>query len=360
MALYAWCTAVVRRPQRNGLPGAHRLDDAAEGQFVGTQKESSCMPSYREAIVARFWRYQKEAFRDRPEIFERPDMGNGRPPVFLHHAADSNVIMAPHISGVDRSRLLREIPPRERHRWFRSMSSSQAIALSVFGNLKVYGHLDLLNGLHDEQGRPIFGDETIISENFRMEYTVDSLEEPRPTSLDALITGKHSVAIECKLTEPEVGSCSRPNLTDKDSNYKKDFCDGTYTVQRGRTSRCSLTEIGVKYWDHIPRVFNWPADVDWAPCPLRANYQLVRNLLAVSVPSDSMLSRAGHVVLVYDERNPAFQKDGKGNIAYEETKNALREPKRLRRCSWQQLARAIREEKCLSWLSGQLEAKYGI
>ena len=173
------------------------------------------MSGYRDAMVARFWRYQKEAFRDRPEIFERPDMGDGRPPVFLRHAAESNVLMAPDISGEDRSRLLREIPPRERHRWFRSMSSSQAIALSVFGNLKMYGLLGLLNGLHDEQGRPIFGDEAITPENFRMEYKVDSLGEPRPTSLDALITGKHPVAIECKLTEPDVGSCSRPNLTNK-------------------------------------------------------------------------------------------------------------------------------------------------
>jgi len=64
---------------------------------------------------------------------------------------------------------------------------------------------------------------------------------------------------------------------------------------------------------------------------LRANYQLVRNLLAVSVPSDAMPSGAGHVVLVHDERNPAFQAGGKGYTAYEETRNALHEPERLKR-----------------------------
>jgi hypothetical protein len=82
--------------------------------------------------------------------------------------------------------------------------------LSVFGNLKMYNLLGLLNGLTDEKGRPIFGGEAITPENFRMEYKVDSLGEPRPTSLDALIVGKHPVAIECKLTESDVGSCSRP------------------------------------------------------------------------------------------------------------------------------------------------------
>jgi hypothetical protein len=315
---------------------------------------------YRKAMVDRFWRYQKEAFRDRPEIFERPDMGDGRPPVFLRHAAESNVLMAPDISKEDRSRLLREIPPRERHRWFRSMSSSQAIALSVFGNLKVNGFLGLLNGLHDEQGHPIFGDEAITPENFRMEYKVDSLGEPMPTSLDALIAGKHPIAIECKLTEPEVGSCSRPRLTKHDSNYEKDLCDGTYSVQRGRATRCSLTEIGVKYWSHVPRFFKWTADADLAPCSLRTNYQLVRNLLAVSIPSEAMPTGAGHVVLVYDERNPAFQKGGKGYEAYEETRNALLEPDRLKRCSWQQISDHIRKEMRLSWLADQLGAKYGI
>lgn len=121
-----------------------------------------------------------------------------------------------------------------------------------------------------------------------------------------------------------------------------------------------MTEIGVEYWSHVPRVFKWTADADLVPCPLRANYQLVRNLLAVSVPSDAMPSGAGHVVLVYDERNPAFQAGGKGYTAYEETRNALHEPERLKKCSWQQIARLMREEMRLPWLADQLEDKYGI
>jgi hypothetical protein len=294
------------------------------------------------------------------EFFERPEMPDGRPPVFHKHADAFNVLMAPDIPPGDRTSLMGYLPARERHRWFRSMTSSQVIALSVFGNLKLYGFLGILNEIYDEDGSPIFRKEAITSEKFQMEYKVDSLGEKRPTSLDALITGKHPVAIECKLMESEVGSCSRPRLTKHDTNYEKDLCDGTYTAQRSRKSKCSLTEIGVRYWDHVPGVFKWPADADLAPCPLRANYQLVRNLLAVSVPSDVMPSGSGYVVLVCDERNPAFQKGGKGHIAYEETRNALHEPGRLRKCSWQQIVRLIREKKDLSWLADQLEAKYGI
>ena len=316
--------------------------------------------SYRDDMVARFWKYQKEAFRSSMKFFERPEMPDGRPPVFHKHADAFNVLMAPDISPEDRARLMGYIPMRERHRWFRSMSSSQAIALSVFGNLKVYGFLDLLKELQDEHGRPIFGKEAITPKNFRMEYKVESLGEPRPTSLDALITEKDPVAIECKLMESEVGSCSRPRLTKRDSNYEMDFCDGTYTFQRGRVERCSLTEIGVKYWTYVPRIFKWKSDADLDPCPLRANYQLVRNVLAVSAPSDVKPSGEGHVVFVYDDRNPAFQRVGKGYAAYEETKNALHAPDRLRKCSWQQIGRLIRGEKGLSWLADHLEAKYGI
>jgi hypothetical protein len=304
--------------------------------------------------------FQKEAFRDRMEIFERPKMPDGRPPVFKKDACAFNVLIAPDISPNDRGCLLGEIPARERHYWFRSMSSSQAIALSVFGNLKIYGCLDLLNELHDEQGSPIFGEEVITSENFRMEHKVESLGEQMPTSLDALITGRHPVAIECKLMETEVGSCSRPRLTKRGFNYERDLCDGTYTTQRGRATRCSLTEIGVKYWEYVPRVFKWTADADLSPCPLRANYQLVRNLLAVSVPSDAMPFGEGHVVIVYDNRNPAFREGGKGYAVYEETRDALREPERLKRCSWQQIVRLIRGEKRLLWHADQIEAKYGI
>jgi hypothetical protein len=86
----------------------------------------------------------------------------------------------------------------------------------------------------------------------------------------------------------------------------------------------------------------------------------VRNLLAVSVPSKVMRAGAGHVVLVYDERNPAFQEGGKGDAAYVETRNALLESDRLKKCSWQQIVRNIREEKRLSWLADQLAVKYGI
>ena len=231
----------------------------------------------------------------------------------------------------------------------------------MFGNLIVYGHINILRDLKDDEGLSLFGDSALSAENFIMEQKVNYLGEPRQTSLDGYISGDYQIAIECKFTEQEVGMCSRPGLRPGVSNYEKDHCDRTYSVQRGRKERCSLTEIGVKYWKYVPQLFTWANDKDIDPCPLYMNYQLVRNVLAAGVRPDGTVSPGyGHVVLVYDERNPAFQEDGNGEIAYTQVKSALLEPGMLRRCSWQQITQHLRKQNVLSWLTEGLELKYGL
>jgi hypothetical protein len=94
---------------------------------------------------------------------------------------------------------------------------------------------------------------------------------------------------------------------------------------------------------------------------LNKNYQLVRNILAVGVKEDrSVSTENSHVVLIYDERNPAFMSGGVGFIAYSETKAALKRPAMLRKSSWQRITQCIRQEKILPWLSEQLTIKYGL
>ena len=89
--------------------------------------------------------------------------------------------------------------------------------------------------------------------------------------------------------------------------------------------------------------------------------QLVRNILAVGVKPDGSVSlHDGHAVLIYDDRNPAFQKGGLGLIGYLETKKALREPTMLRKCSWQRIAQYLREKEVLPWLTENLALKYGL
>ena len=319
------------------------------------------MSNYKSDLIDRFWKYQKERFPDCKKYFDRQEITDQRPPVFLKSTSDHNVIVNPDLPVDKRKALLEEIPLYERHRWFRSMSSSQALAQSIFVNFKLYEQLILLNDLNDDLGEPLFGPADITVGNFKMEYSIDYLGEPRRTSVDAFISGDYQVAIECKLTESEVGSCSRPRLRNTDSNYDKDFCDGTYTYQNGRDKRCSLTKRKILYWKYIPRLFNWRSDIDLKPCPVNKNYQLVRNILAACVRPDGTLSpENGHMVLIYDERNPAFQKGGKGYTAFEETRMALRFHDLLKKFSWQRITKYLQDRPEFQWLSKELVMKYGL
>lgn len=319
------------------------------------------MADYEEELVNRYWTYQGLFFPDIEDYFERPFAPDRRPPVFHKHKEWKNVIVRPDANQEEISRLCGLLPEGERHKWFRSMNSSQALAQSILGNLAVYGHLDYLTELADDGGWPLLGEAQVSPENFFMEYKVDYLGEPRRTSLDGFISGKYQVAIECKLTESEVGSCSRPRLMPSDSNYATDFCDGNFTEQRDRKEKCALTEIGILYWKYVPELFKWRNDTDLKPCPLYKNYQLVRNILAACVRSDGSMSHEdGHAVLIYDERNPAFQTGGYGFTAFEETQQALKVPSLLKKCSWQRIVMLIRSKATLSWLIEQLRLKYGL
>ncbi len=241
-----------------------------------------------------------------------------RPPVFLPGQASKNILKRNQV-GKHREMQIRtnsypwSLHPTK-HKWFRSMNSSQALTQSILGNLALYGHLDLLGELRDEDDdQPIFERTQLTSGNFIMEYKVNYLGERRPTSLDGYFQGDYHIAIECKFTEAEFGECSRPNL----KKSAKGYCDGTYTLKKDSTHRCPLSENGVSYWCYVPLLFTWAKNKDLDPCLLRKNYQLVRNILAAGVKPDGYVSKEnGHAVLIYDERNPAFMKGGKGLKAF--------------------------------------------
>ncbi len=322
---------------------------------------TSQMVAYKTELNQRYWEYQKRYFPVWQGFFDQPQSQGIRPPVFRRNEAWRNVIFKPNASQQEIDRLLTLVPEFERHKWFRSMNSSQALAQSVLGNLAIHGLLDNLAELQDDDGTPLFGTAQLSANNFAMEHKVDHLGEPRRTSLDGYIGGDYQIAIECKFTEAEVGTCSRPRLTPVDSNYESEYCNGAYIKQRARKDRCSLTEVGVLYWRYIPQLFHWNSDQDLIPCPLAANYQLVRNILAIGVsPTGEVSLTKGHVVLIYDERNPAFQRGGAGLNAFMETQRALQEPMMLRKCSWQRITQLIRSKGILSWLTEQLLLKYGL
>ena len=318
------------------------------------------MSDFRVDLIQRFWKYEisqrflKDNFLDRQ--LETPN----RPPVFLRSETKRNVLINPDSESFENERILALIPDGERHKWYGSMNSSQALAQSILGNLAIYDKFNCLTDLQTDEKLPLLEKVDLSPNNFTMEHKINFLGEPRRTSLDGYISGDYQIAIECKFTEPEVGTCSRPRLAITASNYEREFCDGNYCRQRSRTERCSLTEIGVLYWRYIPYLFEWVNDSDSSPCPLNKNYQLVRNILAVGVKEDGTTSpNNGHVILLYDERNPAYQENGAGLTAYEETQNALKNREMLRKCSWQRIVKIMRDNNILPWLTDELSSKYG-
>ena len=259
--------------------------------------------NYINDLVKTFWKYQALRFPDLLNYFDKENKNTGRPPVFLKSKEWMNVLLNSNASEDEKNKTLHMILPEKRHLWFASMKSSQALAQSILGNLAVYSKLDYLNEINDEEyNEALLSSASTLSIDFSLEHEVISFEEPRRTSLDAFIKGDYQIAIECKLAEIDVGNCSRPKLTEKDSNYFTDHCDGSYTFQKNRNDRCSLTGIGVTYWEYIPKLFNWKSNVDLIPCPLNHNYQLVRNILSACIRPDGIIAEDnGHALLIYDE-----------------------------------------------------------
>jgi hypothetical protein len=317
------------------------------------------MTDYKADLNERYWKYQ---FSNLQNFFERPYAEDGRPPVFITSDSWRNIIINTSASQQEIDKLLALVPVGERHKWFRSMNSSQAMGQSILGNLVINDSLHYLSEIKADEGQNLFGNVEISSGNFWMEHKVNYLGEPCPTSLDGFISDDdYQIAIECKFTEAEVGTCSRPRLKRTDSNYESEYCNGSYSIQKARKERCSLTEIEVLYWNYVPSLFKLNNDSDLNPCPLNKNYQLVRNILTAGVKPDGTVSvNNGHAVLIYDDRNPAFQTGGEGLTAYNDTQKALLEPTMLRKCSWQRIVQHLREKDILPWLTKNLYQKYGL
>ena len=319
----------------------------------------SAYGDYESAVVDRLWDYAEGEIGDRPDLFEESERSPNRPPVFVVGAAEHNLLYPPSAEPRVRQAIITSLPTSERHRYFPSMRSSQALAQSVFGSLAALGKEDALAGLTTDEGRPTVRNGVTV----RMEYLVEHLGEPRPTSVDVwLDDGVQRVAVECKFTERKFGPCTRPTLRPgRNPNYERDHCDGSYTRQRGRRTRCSLTEIGVRYWQHLPELFAWSADRDMKPCPLDGTYQLARNVLAACVrPDGTVDADGGHALVIYDGRNPEFLPGGKAARQWEAATRGLVGRPLLRRCSWQRLVAHLANDPDLTWLVRGLAAKYGI
>ncbi len=309
--------------------------------------------TYLKAVTQSLWTYADQHHKGKLD----GKMRQGRPPFLSTQYASRNVLVPSDETKADDIRAA--IPCSQRHQKFCSLKSSQALSQSVFGALCAFSRLDLLENVAAECGRPAFFDDH-RDWTLAFEYKVRSLKEPTPTSVDVLLCRPgRRVAVECKFTEGEFGCCSRTSK----NNYPdpKKYCDGNYRVQGGRCHRCALTEIGIRYWDHLPRLFNWPSERDHEPCPFKGVYQLARNALAATItPEGELDPNGGHMLIVYDARNPAFQANGKAKAQWEDAVGASLHQGLLRRLSWQRLLDSLACVQDLAYLVNGLREKYGL
>lgn len=311
--------------------------------------------SYRNNLIHRYWRYQEINSLDNYLDCENNDYQ--RPPVFCMNEAHRNIIINPDSTESENKKLFLLINNREHHKWYRSMNSSQALALGVFGNLHQSNQLGILSDLMCDEGLPMFETVNILPENFEMEKKINYLGERRSTSVDVFLSGDYQIAIECKFTEEEVGPCSHLRIDKEKTNY----CDGKFYSRENQKEVCCIYKNSSNYWDYIPMFFDWEKNKAIDYCPLAHNYQLVRNILAAGLKEGTSVSAMlGHAILVYDERNPACHKGGKIFSAYSETRDALLDPEMLRKISWQRIVDQIRGKKILFWLTEALYQKYGL
>lgn len=315
--------------------------------------------NYIAGLRRNFSEYRRSRFAGQDGLFE--PRAKGGAVVFSRGEVENNLLI-PLCSKEDRQQIIAKISPAKRHRHFGSMQSSQALAQSVFGTIEVLKRLPLLSALKSEDGQLAFGP-MLNHAKLELEKGIKTLGErpPRETSVDVWFEGDYRVAVECKLAEPEFGTCSRTRLKPAHKNFETQHCDGSYTLQRGRAERCALTAIGARYWQYVEEIFGWSSEIDHRQCPLDASYQLARNVLAACVGHDGKLhiDRA-HALIIYDERNPAMAADGAGDRAWRAAHEAMRAPGTLRRLSWQAFIAQWPSDAILNWLKEELAGKYGL
>ena len=163
---------------------------------------------YKREMLRRFKTYRGQHFFLRDELFDEHYYH-----IFKSKYSEYNLF------NPDLGKLL---PKDRRHRWFRNMGSSQALAVSVFGTMMCRNDLQLLTKVLDNNGHPLLPGFVLEGQpEHPFDYWVTALNEPRPTQVDLFLHyQKGKVAIECKFWESESGPCSQVS----------DECNGNYSI----------------------------------------------------------------------------------------------------------------------------------
>jgi len=206
------------------------------------------------------------------------------------------------------------VEPWEGYRWHSAAGevcdafkekSSQALSIDVFGTLKLHPRRDrLLDALALQLGLPPGGPWEVALEWHDPDNV---LAEKTPTWVDAVARSPQALILfECKFTEPDGGVCGQTQPITKGRRAGLRQCTGHYRSQtnaaNGREARCALSAKGLRYWDYVPTVFGFDADVNYTPCPFAGPwFQWMRNLTTAAAVGQHNQLRPAFVVVYADE-----------------------------------------------------------
>lgn len=176
--------------------------------------------------------------------------------------------------------------------------SSQAIAIDIWGCIRASPERDdILNTLADALQIPRKGRWTV---RFEWIDPYNELREKRRTQVDVVLKNDASLFfVECKFTEREGGSCSRPIPKGEFGGLAQ--CNGNYETQADPIryslfdyfgiapidEKCSLTREGIGYWNVIDQSMNYRHREVYIPCPFAGpRYQWMRNIVMSKLVAD--------------------------------------------------------------------------
>jgi len=225
------------------------------------------------------------------------------------------------------------------HKWVHHGLSSQALLSNLLGPLVVDRQWGVLDDVLRAASIPLSGQVT------RAGLEVEDREvfhewKGQPTSIDLALQTRDGdgVLVECKFTEKNFGGCS----VFADGN-----CDGRNPASE--LDLCYLHHLGRRYWQLMEEhgLLSGRLRED-TQCPLSTLYQLYRLILFA-------LEKAGHFLLIYDERNPSFLAEGRGmkrgvyNRVYESLPKDVQQ--RCHAVSTQTILRVLDNHPELGWVA---------
>ncbi len=292
--------------------------------------EATSYAAYRRALHAHLIAYRRRHFAARRALFEPGPRGSL---VFTPAAAHLNFFDPALYHALTRR------PPA-----LRRMASARALAISTFGTLARREDLALLAQVHGDDGVPPLSPAEAGAATLDLQRPLDGLAAPRPGGVDLWLGDEGlQLAVLPRLLERGLPGCPEP---------RRGRCNGSY-----RPEACRYAAS----WRDLARLTGWQAARPQQPCPLAGAFVLARALLAAAAPAPARAPAPRRaVLLVYDDRNPAFRRGSRADGLFAALQQALPPTAILRRTTWQALATAMAGSDWYADLLEYLAVKYGI